>query len=471
MPNLANKFIASQQKNSNSAYLKGKSAMNNLKLKGPNSHVHNYRTNPNKATNSQAYSGFELLDFGKISIRPQQRMTIQPKLKLYKPGDKYEQEADRMAEQVMQMSDIDSEVISKADSQIKHKCNACEKEEEEKMTQTIRNRGIPSITSSFHTQLNSSKRGGSPLPKTTNQLMSNAFNTDFSSVRIHDDPNAHRMNSDILAKAFTHGSDIFFNRGNYSPGSSEGKRLLAHELTHVVQQQGTYNHVQRKPVFEKNSRCTDFNKCDVVASWDLASKMVAETIKAMDDVIKNGKKSTYHTKVDTYFKNYSKTDALTIKSTLTQIQSELNTIITADCDQSTSCGKKVMASTTCSKSADLNFCILFFVSSDCTEKATAIIHELAHHIVCLITPAVEVTDPDTKKKQKTGDVYKHFPEFKTLTLSQALQNPDSFAMLCQDLSTTRDCFDCSLIGQVDEKKWKAKMKEIEANNTKTEKKK
>jgi len=64
------------------------------------------------------------------------------------------------------------------------------------------------------------------------------FGTDFSSVRIHSGGDAVSMNKELHAQAFAHGSDIYFNAGKYNPTSNEGKRLLAHELTHVVQQTG-----------------------------------------------------------------------------------------------------------------------------------------------------------------------------------------------------------------------------------------
>jgi hypothetical protein len=101
-------------------------------------------------------------------------------------------------------------------------------------------------TSTLAAQLNSSKGSGQSLPKDTNRSMSRSFGTDFSGVRIHNDHQATEMNQGLNARAFTHGSDIYFNQGEYSPGSSEGKRLLAHELTHVVQQGGTAKSVQKE---------------------------------------------------------------------------------------------------------------------------------------------------------------------------------------------------------------------------------
>ena len=79
---------------------------------------------------------------------------------------------------------------------------------------------------------------GSPLPADTLAEMSQAFGMDFSHVRIHHDAAAVALCVELNAQAFTQGCDIYFNEGKYNVESSEGKRLLAHELTHVAQQNG-----------------------------------------------------------------------------------------------------------------------------------------------------------------------------------------------------------------------------------------
>jgi len=94
----------------------------------------------------------------------------------------------------------------------------------------------------FQSQLNSSKNSGSPLPGQTLASMNQAFGADFSTVRIHTGSQAAEMSQGIQAKAFTHGTDIYFNQGQYNPETSAGKRLLGHELTHVVQQNAPGKH-------------------------------------------------------------------------------------------------------------------------------------------------------------------------------------------------------------------------------------
>ncbi len=80
------------------------------------------------------------------------------------------------------------------------------------------------------------KGGGRPLPEGLRGKMEQGFGADFSQVRVHADGEAQALNKNVGAKAFTTGSDIFFGKSGFNPASSSGQELLAHELTHVVQQ-------------------------------------------------------------------------------------------------------------------------------------------------------------------------------------------------------------------------------------------
>lgn len=77
---------------------------------------------------------------------------------------------------------------------------------------------------------------GRPLDSTTRTRMEESFGAGFSGVRVHHGPQADRLSRALEARAFTTGADIFFRAGEYNPGSSSGRELMAHELTHVVQQ-------------------------------------------------------------------------------------------------------------------------------------------------------------------------------------------------------------------------------------------
>lgn len=83
---------------------------------------------------------------------------------------------------------------------------------------------------------NLKKGGGNPLDPAIQLEMENSFGVDFSPIRIHTDDTAVKMCQEMGAQAFTNGVDIYFNKGKYNPNSVQGKKLLAHELTHTIQQ-------------------------------------------------------------------------------------------------------------------------------------------------------------------------------------------------------------------------------------------
>ncbi|HEY2721158.1 MAG TPA: DUF4157 domain-containing protein, partial [Chitinophagaceae bacterium] len=88
----------------------------------------------------------------------------------------------------------------------------------------------------IESSLSSTKGSGSLLPQNTREQMESSFGADFSKVRLHNDSTAAKMSDNLNAQAFTHGNDIYFNAGKYDTGSEQGKHLLAHELTHTLQQ-------------------------------------------------------------------------------------------------------------------------------------------------------------------------------------------------------------------------------------------
>jgi hypothetical protein len=107
-------------------------------------------------------------------------------------------------------------------------------------------RGPPVSPISFEQTLSSSKGSGSALPGDTRQFMESRFNADFSGIRIHAGSTAEHLSSSVNAQAFTHGNDIYFNKGKFSPHSADGRALLAHELTHTIQQGGGKSNITRK---------------------------------------------------------------------------------------------------------------------------------------------------------------------------------------------------------------------------------
>ena len=234
---------------------------------------------------------------GNLLTHGRNNAIVQPKLEIGKPDDKYEKEADAVADQVMMMptpsvepmvvnpdaptlamqlttevsglqmkceecekeESLQMKVFPNAlmmmgatgedeedtiqmkckqceeEEKLQMKCEECEKEEYLQMSGPTTNNDSTAPTQ-LTNQLGSSKGRGSTMPEHLQNEMSSKMGSDFSSVKIHTDTSAVQMSQGLGARAFTHGSDIYFNSGEYNPGTSEGKHLLAHELTHVVQQ-------------------------------------------------------------------------------------------------------------------------------------------------------------------------------------------------------------------------------------------
>jgi hypothetical protein len=172
-------------------------------------------------------------DLSRIAVRPPQA-----KLTVGEPGDKYEQEADWMANQVMRMvvpDQLNAQSVQFVQNSLQRKCAACEEEEDKVQTkpsiQTATDGGLQA-GNNIESRLNSSKGGGSPLAPDVRSFMEPRFGADFSGVQVHTGSDAVQMNRELNAQAFTHGSDVYFGAGK-SAGNNE---LTAHELTHVVQQ-------------------------------------------------------------------------------------------------------------------------------------------------------------------------------------------------------------------------------------------
>lgn len=194
---------------------------------------------------------------------------VQAKLSVGKSNDKYEIEADKTADKIVSNtpkktteSFFTSSTVQKSQAPDIYKKENNENEiqekplaesitpvlqlqpiqkcdcEEENIQKKDEDEAQPdaSVNSNFESQLNSSKSGGTALSNNTKTEMESGFGADFSNVRIHNDSNAVQMSREIGAQAFANGNDIYFNEGKYNPNSQSGKHLLAHELTHTVQQ-------------------------------------------------------------------------------------------------------------------------------------------------------------------------------------------------------------------------------------------
>jgi len=194
---------------------------------------------------------------------------IQAKLTINRPGDEYEQEADRVADQVMRMPDDSTPAAVRSDgpphiSGLQRKCAQCEEEEiqrqpmngtmdEEEEESPLQAKEVPGhspqVTPAVQAQIDGLRGGGEPLPESARAFFEPRFGYDFSHVRTHTGAHAAESAKAVKALAFTAGPNVVFGSGRYEPNTLEGRKLLAHELTHVVQQTPFLSH--KKPTIQR----------------------------------------------------------------------------------------------------------------------------------------------------------------------------------------------------------------------------
>jgi hypothetical protein len=177
---------------------------------------------------------------------------LQPKLKINQPGDKYEQEADRIADMVMRMPE----------PQLRNKEQKKEKPLASKITPLVQrsenNNTTPEVTPQIAATVSSLKGGGQPLPEKTRRFFELRFGADFSDVRLHTDSTVAGLANSINAKAFTIGKNIVFGSGQYIPGTYSSSNIIAHELSHVIQQSRmVHNQNQQNIIYRKSSSDKD----------------------------------------------------------------------------------------------------------------------------------------------------------------------------------------------------------------------
>jgi hypothetical protein len=166
------------------------------------------------------------------------RPMLEPKLTINPPNDVGEQEADAMAERVMGMPMNRQSFFSAKpvpSTGLQRQCAECE-EEEKKLQRKQSSEQEPEASSEFEGYIDNLNSSGRSLTDNIKSFFEPRFGTDFSDVRIHTDSAAAKSAQSINALAYTTGNNIVFNDSQYAPNTDNGKKLLAHELTHVVQQ-------------------------------------------------------------------------------------------------------------------------------------------------------------------------------------------------------------------------------------------
>ena len=218
---------------------------------------------------------------------------IQTKLKIGQLGDKYEQEADRMAEavirmpepQVPQQAEEEDELLQAQpfSKQITPLVQRQVEEEEKRILQAKEIPGQPTeVAPELESRIHFLTGGGQVLAETTRAFFEPRFGCDFSQVRVHTDAESDTLNCLLNARAFTTAHDIFFAQGTYNPNSESSQKLLAHELSHVVQQQGKLLGIQRRVTSDYNVIKDDLSYG--IFDWSITDEEAREVLQILDSL-------------------------------------------------------------------------------------------------------------------------------------------------------------------------------------------
>lgn len=243
MRTLPQKAKATQQNTSAESTMLGRADFG--QSRGVNSPLHLQRTIGNQAAQRMLQTNAEELevglagetsprfahDFSRIPVHGNAPVKIRAKLRVNIPGDAFEQEADRVAEQVVGMPD--SQVVRRkcacGESGTCEECKQTTPMVQRKATFHAGDTEAPQIVNEVL------RSPGQPLDGAARRFMEPRFGHDFSRVRVHTDARAAESARAVNALAYTVGQNVVFDHGHYRPGAPEGRRLLAHELAHVAQ--------------------------------------------------------------------------------------------------------------------------------------------------------------------------------------------------------------------------------------------
>jgi Domain of unknown function (DUF4157) len=203
----------------------------------------------------------------------EEKLGVRTKLTVNTPGDAYEQEADRVADLVVAGRDagaITSLGLS-GPADLQRREGASEEEEDDAIQKKPASGAQSGVCRSFSSRMTAAAKGGRPLDAATRAAFEPRFGHDLSHVRLHDDAAASGLSRDINARAFAHGNDIYFSAGQFDPHREVGRRLLAHEITHTLQQGGgsaIRRLVHSKSVCPPNAHGAPAKPLDVLTDTD-----------------------------------------------------------------------------------------------------------------------------------------------------------------------------------------------------------
>ncbi|MCK9155250.1 MAG: DUF4157 domain-containing protein [Paludibacteraceae bacterium] len=381
--------------------------------------------------------------------RPSQSQTvIQAQLETTTPGDAYEQEAENTANLVMRQLSQGGDSVNPTSLHRSVPTISC-------------SGGNPvGISSQMESQLSTMQGGGHAMPSGLRSQMEGSFGRDFSNVRLHTDTNAVVMSSSLQANAFTHGNDIYFNQGQYQPNSSKGQHLIAHELTHTVQQSGKVGRfatfeeasdhnfkdgITKTPAYFGETTITDKKQKKIVlnAQW-YALKILKKCISVLNNSTENSlcKKIFFGDNAD-LLKKHKQLVIDNFEKILNAIKyKKVNFVNTNKIDEIAHCLSGNIDGITEDGRIEIALDILpkhDFYALPLIEQAMTIIHELSHEVVY-------TNDNKTKYPElySDSDKYSCFCDSGTCVLNRIKDNLNDVESLSECVKDDPDFVDHAL---------------------------
>jgi hypothetical protein len=403
---------------------------------------------------------------------------IQTKLEVGAANDPLEREADQLASRIMHMADPASMSSSASGEVVQRKCQTCTDEEEKQTVQ----RKCQSCSDAEKKEKDeeapeklSRKEGGGaaalggtaapalvrevvrspgrPLNPTTRAFFEPRFGYDFSRVRIHSDAQASAAAQAVNALAYTVGKDVVFGAAQFAPHTTKGRTLLAHELTHVIQQsQGSSVRrisgvpvqrrtaeavVQREPEVKADPGAT----CDldqhrkIEPAAYLANEWLSRTIPAIEGFLSGAKTIPAQTAAAALSKHFHSLDAAVVRYVRDRLETIQNDIFgrrnfRVNCPPASdpACGtrrgsEEYAAVVPEGNPNEINLCRPFF-ERKVEDRASTIIHEFGHTQLGL-----------SAQQQIVDRGYQWDAYYAYLTTGQALTNAESYAMFAREVAT------------------------------------
>lgn len=224
---------------------------------------------------------------------------IQPKPAINNANNQYEREANAVAAQSRSMEKLFIQAKPDTISSLQRKCTHCE-EEERLDSYRVKRKEISAektaACNSLEVYTGLLNGSGQPLPIEVRNFFEPRFGCDFSSIKIHDNSQAHQSSAAVNALAYTHGDHIVFGKGQYKPGTKTGKQLLAHELVHAIQQKGKQQSLQRLVRKDRVTGCDAQSAGpvkDLLAAEQIAFNFLQKGIKKIEQALEQYKEAVH----------------------------------------------------------------------------------------------------------------------------------------------------------------------------------